>query len=214
MKSEHWMQIIVGGIILTSIGFLGVNVFDMKGVLSSVKTKVDATDNRVARIADTLPEVKVRVAWEEINHAIEGFVAVSNPEKQNDKKWATTAAVYSRDSGKISTYTVTLDKAHKNYASYVIAGKLKAESPYDSSFLELLAYSEELKQPVMLPASIDANTSFVFRSADANEMDKFIRSLSESDPKIKKVGRIRNWKELTEKLETVISETKEPNKTN
>lgn len=61
MKSEHWMQIIVGGIILTAIGFLGSNLFDMKGILSSVKTKVDATDSRVTRIAETLPEVKARV---------------------------------------------------------------------------------------------------------------------------------------------------------
>ncbi len=58
MKPESWMQIIVGGVILTSLGFYGVTLFDMKGTLSSVKTQVDATDSRLSRIADTLPEVE------------------------------------------------------------------------------------------------------------------------------------------------------------
>lgn len=105
-----------------------------------------------------------------------------------------------------------MDKAHKNYASYVIAGKLKAENPYDSSFSELAAHSDTLKQPVMLPASINPNTSFVFRSADAEDMSKFIGSLSEDEPKIKRVGKIRNWKELSEKLDIVATETEESNK--
>ena len=205
MKTVTWIQII-GGILFTAIAFLGANVFDMKGILSSVKTQVEATESRVSRIAETLPEVKARVAWEEINHAIDGFVTVSNPMPTNGENWITTASVYDRDNSELKVYSVTLDKAHKNYASYVIAGKLKAENPHDSSFSELVRYSSNLEHVVMIPDSINPNTSFVFRSANPSDMTKFIGTLTKEDPKTVKVGKIRNWKELTEKLDAVANQ--------
>jgi len=211
MKPEHWIPLVVGGIILAPIAFLGANVFDMKGILSSVKTKVDATDIRVTRIPDVLPEVKARVAREEINHAIEGFVAVSNPEEQSNKKWVTTAAVYNRNTLELRIYTVALDIAHKDYMSYVIAGKLRTEKPYDSSFSELVAYSHASNQGVVLPMSLNQNASFVFRSSYAEDMSKFIGSLSEEEPRSVTLRDIRNWHELTENIDLVVTHAKEPN---
>ncbi|MBL1259308.1 MAG: hypothetical protein COB33_002105 [Thiotrichaceae bacterium] len=209
MKIEIWVPIIVGGIILVPLGFLGINVFDMKGTLSSVETKVNSTDNRVSRIADALPGVKARVAWEEFNHAIEGFIVVSKPKRLKSKRWLTTAAVYNRDSNDLKVYSVSLDSAHRNYASYVIAGKLKSENPYESSFTELSNYSDAIQQPVILPGSINQDTSFVLRSADALEMRKFIRTLSDSEPKTKKIKKIRNWKELVANIDELMEVKKE-----
>jgi len=211
MKQEQWIQILVGGVILVTLGFLGSQVFDMKGTLSSVKTKVEETDGRVTRIADTLPDVKVRVAWEEVNHAISGFVVLSQPQLNKEKKWVTAAAVYSRDSEKMKIYSVALDDAHKRYVSYVVAGKLKSDAPYESSFSELATYSAALKQPVTIPSKLDANTSFVLRSADAEELSKFMATLTKEKPKTVDFGKIRNWAELSKDLESIATKT-EPNK--
>lgn len=208
MKQEQWIQILVGAVILVTLGFLGSQLFDMKATLSSVKTKVEETDGRVARIADTLPDVKVRVAWEEVNQAISGFVVLSQPRLNKDNKWVTAAAVYSRDSEKMKIYSVALDDAHKRYVSYVVAGKLKSDSPYESSFSELVTYSYALKEPVTIPSEIDANTSFVLRSADAEELSKFMATLTEEKPKTVDFGIIRNWAELSKDLESISAKTK------
>ncbi|MCD6255766.1 MAG: hypothetical protein J7J44_05785 [Deltaproteobacteria bacterium] len=209
MKVEHWMQILVGVVILSALGFYGAQLFDIKGTLSSVKTQVEAIDNRVSRIADTLPEVKARVAWEEVNFAIAGFVTVSKPKKLKNK-WITTVSVYKRDSENMVIYRILSDKVSRNYASYIIAGKLKAEHPYESSFSELAAHSATLQQAVMIPKRLNASTSFVLRSDETEDLSKFISTLTKEDPKTVKLGKIRNWKELSKMLDKIV-ELQEPN---
>ncbi len=207
MKQEHWIQIIVGIVILGTIGFLGTQLFDMKGTLAAVKTKMDDTDGRLTRIADTLPDVKVRVAWEETNHAISGFVTLSQPRLGKDKKWVTTAAVYSRDSEKLKIYSIALDEAHKKYASYVIAGKLKSEAPYESSFSELAGHSAVMKHAVFIPPQIDPSTSFVLRSTATDDLEKFVGTLTKERPKTVELGKIRSWAELSKDLERIATQT-------
>lgn len=206
MKNETWIQLIIGGIILVPLGFLGSNVFDMNKTLSSMTTQVSNTDSRINRIVEVLPEVKARVAWEETNHAIEGFVIVTKPIENDTGKWVTTAAVYDRDNSELNVFPITLDKTHMDYASYVIAGKLKAENPYDASFSELSSYSAALKEAVLIPGNVNSNTSFVFRSSDAEEMNKFIEIISDTKPEKSKIGRIRNWKELMSNFDAINKE--------
>lgn len=203
MKNETWIQIIIGGIILVPLGFLGSSVFDMNKTLSSMTTQVSNTDNRVNRIVEVLPEVKARVAWEETNHAIEGFLVVTNPMEQDSGEWITTAAIYNRDNSELSVFPIKLDKTHRNYASYVVAGKLKSENPHDASFSELSEYSAELKDVVLIPNNVNLDTSFVFRSSDAEEMSKFLETISGTKPEKSKINRIRNWKELVQEFEAV-----------
>lgn len=204
MKLEHWMQLLVGVVILGSIAFLSNHLFEMKGTLSSVETKVDEYGSRVNRIAETLPEVKARVAWEEVNHAITGFIAVSKPIEGIGSKWVTTAALYDRDSEELSTYSIALDQNHKDFTSYMIAGKLKAEAPYESSFTELVMHSQSLKEPVMIPAELNPNTSFVIRSLDTKELGTYLRTISTDKASTRQIGRIKNWKELSTRLDEIV----------
>ncbi|QEA38710.1 hypothetical protein FGL86_06215 [Pistricoccus aurantiacus] len=211
MKNETWIQLIIGGIILVPLGFLGSNVFDMNKTLSSMTAQVSNTDNRVNRIVEVLPEVKARVAWEETNHAIEGFLVVTNPTEKEPGEWVTTAAVYNRDSSELSVFPIKLDKAHMNYASFVVAGKLKSENPHEASFSELSKYSAELRDVVLIPNNVNLDTSFVFRSSDAEEMSKFLETISGSKPEKTEIKRIRNWKELVEGFEAVNKEIEHNN---
>lgn len=214
MKSEHWMQIIVGGIILVTLGFLGSNLFEMKGLLSTVKSKVDTTDNRLARIADVLPEVKARVAWEEVNNPIDGFIAVFDPNPIDNENTVTLTVIYDASSGEIKVHSIELDNNHQNYAAYAIAGKLVSETPYDASFSELAMHSASLKQMVTMPASINAETSFIIRSAKIEDINGFVDTFSSSPPYIKNVGVYRNWGELSPKLNDLLDESNLTNQTN
>src|SRR5438309_4304759 len=98
MKLEQWMQLVFSTVILGAIGFLGIHLFDMKGTLSSVSVKLDTTDQRLARIADTLPEIRARIAWEEINHPLAGFVAATIPKETAKGKWKSDVKLYDAES--------------------------------------------------------------------------------------------------------------------
>lgn len=206
MKNETLIQLIIGGLVLPPLGFLGLNVFDMNKTLSSMTTQVKNTDSRVNRIVEVLPEVKARVAWEETNNAIEGFLIVTNPIERDSGEWVTKAAIYNRDESELRVYPISLSDTHRDYASYVVAGKFKSENPHDASFSELANYSAELKELVLVPRNINSETSFVFRSADIDEMNGFLEAISGDKPDKLKINKIRNWNELVKELEAVNKE--------
>lgn len=200
---QNWIQLLVGGIILALLFFMLQNQFSMKGVLSKVQNQVETNENRVSRIAETLPEVKARVAWEEVNSALEGFVVVDLP-KQHENQWITRATLYSRDNNELKTYQVAMDENAKTHASYIIAGKLKEISPYDISFDELSLYSTSIKHATYFPPSINKNASFVFRANTSASLEKLLLDLSMAEPTVAKIETIKNWDELVKRIETIV----------
>jgi len=205
MKSEHWLQILIGIVILGAIGFLLKNQFELKGTLSSVSTQVEATDNRVARIANTLPEVRVRVAWEEVNSPLAGFVAASIPQKGENGKWTTDVMLYDANSQQLNSFCASFNENQKDSLGYTVAGKVRTENPYDPSFYELARYSSKLKESVTIPVNINSTASFVLRKADIGEYTIYLKKLTGKDPKVENIGKIKNWKELADKLEDLGS---------
>jgi hypothetical protein len=203
MKIEHWMQLLFGGVILSTLGFLGVNLFDMKGTLSSVSVKVDTTDQRLTRIADTLPEVKARIAWEEVNNPLSGFVAASIPTETGKDKWTTYVKLYDSRSGKLLTYSLTQNKNHKDFLAYVVAGKVRETNAYAPSFAEMAIYSNKEKLPISIPASINAHTSFVLRNEDISSYSTYLKDVTGKDPNVKDLGQLRNWEDIAAKLDDI-----------
>ena len=124
-----------------------------------------------------------------------------------DNKWITTAIIYDKNDGLLTSYKIPLNKDSREIIPYVIVGKLRTEYPYETSFSELVSYSEKLNQPVILPDSIDLKTSFVIHATDTKLITSIIRKYSTKDVYFKKVGEIRNWKELTNKINIILNET-------
>lgn len=126
MSLEKIIELIFGTIILGVVGFIGVQLFDMKGTLSSVSAKVESTDSRVSRIAETLPEVKARVAWEEVNEPLKGFVLKIKNDAENNKSGQTETIwkTYNAESEILKTYKIALSDRHKEHVINVIAGKI------------------------------------------------------------------------------------------
>jgi hypothetical protein len=200
MNLEQWMQLVFGAAILGVTGFLGTQLFDMKGVLSQVSTKVESTDSRVSRIADTLPEVKARIAWEEVNRPITGLIISTNPKQVEGTKWATSVKLYDAAKGVAKTYTLVLDARHKHHLRYVVAGHLRDTDAYAPSFQELASFSGDLKELVTFPTSIDVKTSYALRLNNIGEHFRYLEQITEQKPIVSKVPVIKNWKDLVAKL--------------
>lgn len=203
MKLEYLIQSLFGVVIVGILGFLGSNLFDMKGTLSSVSVKVDTTDQRLTRIADTLPEIKARIAWEEINNPLTGFVASTIPTETGKDKWTTLVKLYDSHSGKLLTYSLTQNKNQKDFLAYAVAGKVKDANAYAPSFAEMELYSNKEKIPTSIPANINAHTSFVLRNDDISSFSAYLKEVTGQEPKIKDLGVLRNWEDVSVKLEEI-----------
>lgn len=226
MRLEHWMQLLFGTVIVGTLGFFGFHIFDMKGILSrvdtkveAVETKVDLTDRRLTRIADVLPDLKARVAWEEINNGITGFVVSTKPKKTNKNAWKTYIKIYNLKKNKLHVYPISQDENHKDVPAYIVAGKIRESGGCDPSFRELEQHCAELKEPSNIPASYNTETSFLVRKTDIEKFESHIASFTKQKPWTIKTTKMRNWKEIMsnleeieEKLEVVIAEARKSNK--
>lgn len=84
MAQENWIQILVVVIILGTLDFLASRVLDMSQTLGSIDATVTATKDRVDRIAEELPGVGVRVAYEEVRKPIRTLVITTKPAKEEE----------------------------------------------------------------------------------------------------------------------------------
>ena len=178
MKLEHWMQLLFGVVILGAIGFLSNNQYDIKGILSGVATKLEATDNRISRIANTLPDIKVRVASEEVNNPMTGFVIASVQKKMSDQKLVTRVVLYDAIKRTMDSFYLESEVDKIDHTAYLLSGKIKREDPFAISFSDLARYSIDIKEPVTIPPTIDTDTSFVLRDTDIEPIRYFLTSIS------------------------------------
>ena len=95
MEKDTLVQILLGTVILGGLGYLVKEVSEVKVTFKSdvgevktavgtIDTKVTSAIQRVDRIAEALPDVKIRVATEEVNKPIQTMLITTKPFEQID----------------------------------------------------------------------------------------------------------------------------------
>ncbi len=200
MKLEHWIQTLLGSVILATLGFLSINLFEMKGLVSKVDTKVDMNDKRLSRIADTLPELKVKVAWEEVNYGFSGLVATTNPIETKKGLYKTYVNIYKPGENTANVYAMELKENHKDFLSLVIAGRINSLEGKSVSFEELKNHSAILNEAVIIPPSYNSKTSFLVRKASINKIEEYVKNATGDIPKSIKVNKMYSWSDTYKNL--------------
>jgi hypothetical protein len=200
MKAEHWLQILVGVVILGTLGFLSTNVYDMRGLLSGMTEKMEQTERRVTRIADVLPDVRAKVAWEEVQAPLSGFLAVSTPVEQHPDEWTSTIHLYHARTGALQAFQITRSEQEKDLPRYLVAGRIRTEGFLDPTFHELVGFANSEQIAMTLPANLDSQASFVIRSHNMETFEEFLREVSDGEPETKEIPRLRNWLEVAREL--------------
>ncbi len=185
------------------VGFLGVTVIDIKSTLSAIDNRTENTDQRVTRIAETLPEVKARIAWEEVNGAASGVVISERPRERDGDNWESVINLYDSVSGTVKRYKMVLDGRHKNVLAFAVAGKVKASGNYDPSFSDLVYYSMLQGDDVVIPGGLNPEMSFILRDSDVDDYAKYLNGLTNDKPEIINVGRLKNWREISASLDEI-----------
>ena len=98
MNKSFWIPTLVCVIMLGTLSWLSVTVFNMNGTLSrvdtqvgrvvpladefpSIKSQLTSTSKRVDIIAKNLPLLQIRVAKEELSKPVKTAVVATNPRK-------------------------------------------------------------------------------------------------------------------------------------
>lgn len=182
MNKEVAVELVVGGIILAALAGLGALVFNMKGDLGAVGIKVTATAERVDRIAAALPDMRIRVAADEISKTLHGAVVATVPRQLPAGEVAYVVHVFDFDKKQRTTYSATVsERAYKNFR-VTLAGDAVLGGEY-TSLSELERFSSDAGKRVTVPAYIDADASFVSRdsAAKAKTFESIKKALSEID---------------------------------
>ena len=206
LSAEKWMEIVVGGIIVALLLFVLSRLYDVQGSLSGVSTKVDATDQRVARIADVLPEVRARVAWEEINEPFTGFVVSAKPKQISQDRWMLSVKLYDATSGNLQTFAIVTTEEHRDFLTYFVAGKVKERNPNDPSFADLASYSSQEKVALTIPNEMNSGMSFVLRKEQIPGLSKDLKTITGVEPESRTLGKVKTWKELAPKLREITQD--------
>lgn len=193
----------IGGALVTVLGFIGANMFYMRADLSSVMAKADSTDERVERIAGVLPNIQARVAWEETNGPISGFVATSFPRKISEEVWGVSVNLYDAKSGELKTYTLTSKEDRKDTLGLLVAGKVTTTNSLASSFAEMEAYSGSEGTVEEIPERLDARTSFILRKVNIKDYSDYLEKISNGEPETKEIGVLANWKEVSKNFDSI-----------
>jgi hypothetical protein len=172
MTKDTLHTIIVAGVLGTGLLGLYLLVFNMRGDLSSVDTKVTNTAERVERIAQALPDMRVRVASEEFTRPIKAAVIVANPQQTPSGAWSTAVHVFDFEKKQRTTYTAKLSADDMDSLSTAVTGKVMRIDRKAVSLAEIKAMaigSGASKERVNPPTYLDSDASFIASDDDASD---------------------------------------------
>jgi hypothetical protein len=163
MPPEIWIQILVVVIILGGLGWLLIQVFEIKGTVGSVDQRVDDTRQRLDRIAQALPDLRVRVAKDEVSRPVETAVVSTKAFQLQSGKWF--SAVYVLDTSQLKrfVYLVKSNGPDDKTLQDIVAGSVAQADNSAVSFAQLESFSSVVGKPVYVPLYVEKKASFVLR---------------------------------------------------
>jgi hypothetical protein len=176
MKKAFWVEILVGGIIIATLGYLVVTVVQMSGTLGRVDANQTSTAERVNRIALALPDVGVRVAREEVLRAFQAAVLSTTPTQAADGNWQTTVTVLDTQASKKWTLPIRLTSKDDRQAVYALVGAGVDADRASATLYRLQEYSRLAGLDSAIPHYVDVKASFVLYNTNGEEFIKKIAS--------------------------------------
>jgi hypothetical protein len=210
---ERIPEFVIGSVIIGGGSWLLLQTYGINRAMGSLEAKVDAklseNSGRIDRIAAVLPDVRIKIAKEELSKPIATAVVVLDPSKTVKGKWVTTVHVIDAAAKTRSTYSVGVKGPQDKEVAWLTSGAAVDADPEAVSFKMLAAFSSDTGEPASAPAYVLTQNSYALRKSSAD----FNRALSEilkskgTTVHVETMNASTNsWPRLTEEL------TKNPNK--
>ncbi len=174
--------VIIGTVILGGIGYvlkyLLENAMENTRLLGKIEGQQAYIAQRVDRIAQALPDLKVRIAHEELYQLpIKTLILTTNPQKDNRGQLVAKFHIVDTENGQVYTYVKPVSgEAEWQREKYVTVGRACSMEASCISVKQLTKWAAEIQPRVALtvPYFVDSEASFLLRSVSA---ESFIEAL-------------------------------------
>jgi hypothetical protein len=155
-KVINWMAAVIGFLLVTIVsvvGWIALQVWEMK-------PKVLDTATRVDRIVDVLPEVKVRIAQEDLQKNIRAALLTTEAIQDSSGRWVSSVHWLDFVSGEHLTFKVELKGPEDPTVSYLVAGIANARAREKLSIAEYMQIAAQVGKPLPAPTYLDQGASY------------------------------------------------------
>lgn len=172
---QVWVPILVGAILVTLVLYLVKNDHDKGLLLGRIDGQLGSVSQRVDRIADALPDMKVRVAQEEVySRPVSALIFHTVPEKDSEGKLVHRYYVVDKKTKRMFTYFNEIkDQTDFEKEKHTAIGSICNLEETCTSLNKLVTWTQNLKSPafpVSIPDNIDLESSFVLHATSAKEI--------------------------------------------
>lgn len=166
-----------------------------------IKGTLGETCERVDHISNYLPRLGIMVANEELRKEIEGALLTTKPAEVSPGNWVIEVHVFDINTGTRTSFGIEMDDPEDIRYLALISGiaRISVEDTDLWSFHELNRFSREVEEPLMLPAYLDDNTSFIFRESPENLIER-LRIISASPEIFSMPSRLDTLKKLIKEI--------------
>ena len=205
----NWLLGLIGVMILSTVGWLAIQTYEMEGGLSDVKGSVAVVSNelqltsaRVERIALALPITIATNALEDINAPIKGMVLSANPSQNKEGSWFSNVYLVDVKTSEAMAYNMPLRGKDDKTAIYAITGSVKSIDNQAKSFSHLKKASQNTGTVVSIPESINSDASFALREKTTEEYADTLSSMAGKPYRTRiDINKFTTWKQFAEALE-------------
>ncbi|MGJ0534794.1 MAG: hypothetical protein ACR65W_16280 [Methylocystis sp.] len=187
----HTPEAVVIAISVFSIALIWLlsAVHTMNATLTAVDVKtagtnqrVDDTNLRIDRIAAVLPDVRIKIAHEEISKPIQAAIVVTEPSEISAGNWVTAIHLLETAKQKRRTYFVPVKGPNDNTAAYLASGAAVSLDSDSISFETLSSLSADAGEPTFAPTFVISRNSMALRKLSPEFEKALEKALTNFEP--------------------------------
>jgi hypothetical protein len=156
-------------IIVSVVGWIAVQVWDMN-------PKITETAHRVDRIVDVLPDVKIRIAQEDLQKSIRVALVTTGAIQTPSGDWIADVHLLDFVSGKRQTFKARLKGPEDISTAYIVSGLAYGTAREKLSFAEFSYAAMQIGKPLTSPPYLDDTASYAILKSSV-KYDQQLRRL-------------------------------------
>ena len=157
---EH-IQTIFISVAAIALGTILTYVISNSRDLGALTEKADNTEERINRIVAVLPDIRIKLAKEELNKKIKTAVITTRPRKLNKDLWKSTVHVVDITNGRRVSYNLLLNRKETEQLPLLVSGRVLLSNKRAVSFSQLDGYLVTTGKLATTPKYINSDASFV-----------------------------------------------------
>ena len=187
----------IAGFLLVStvslVAWIAVKVWDMNPTVTDTARRVD-------RIVEALPDIKVRIAMEDLERKFGVALLITQPVEVAAGKWRASVHYMDFVKGTQKTYVTSLKGPDDHLAALTIAG-LASRTREKLSLQDFMAASIQAEKPILVPSVLDSASSYAILRSSANYEKRLSQLLGEPIRQVAiEKGQVK-WEQFAKQLQ-------------